>query len=165
MSGRPGAVRLMRPDEAADVGRVTVDAYVYDGFLTRDDQYTAELAQAAHRSTAAEVWVYEAGGDVAGTVTFCPPGSEYREVAVDGEGEFRMLAVSPAARGCGVAKALIDLCFARCRELGLTALVLCTLPAMTNAHGLYRSFGFERDESLDWSPTPEILLIGYRASV
>ena len=165
MSGGTDAVRLMRPDEAADVGRVTVDAYVYDGFLTYDDHYAAELARAAHRAAAAEVWVYEASGEVAGTVTFCPPGSEYREVAGEAEGEFRMLAVSPTARGKGVAKALVERCFARCRELGLTALVLCTLPAMTNAHGLYHSFGFERDESLDWSPTPDILLIGYRAPV
>ena len=38
------------------------------------------------------------------------PGSPWRELSVDGEGEFRMLAVAPAARGRGVGEALVRQC-------------------------------------------------------
>jgi ribosomal protein S18 acetylase RimI-like enzyme len=165
MSASDGVVRLMRADEAAAVGQLTLDAYVNDGFLTADDEYAGQLADAGHRGATAEVWVYEEAHELLGTVTFCAPGSPYREVAGPDEGEFRMLGVAPAARGRGVATALVDQCFRRCRELDLAGLVLCTLPLMRSAVGLYRSFGFERDESLDWSPEPGLTLIAYRASL
>jgi ribosomal protein S18 acetylase RimI-like enzyme len=165
MSAAQGVVRLMRADEAEAVGQLTLDAYVNDGVLAADDDYAEQLANAGHRGATAEVWVYEEAGELIGTVTFCPPGTEYREVAGPGEGEFRMLGVAPPARGRGVAAALVDQCFRRCRELGLTGLVLCTLPLMTSAVGLYGRFGFERDESLDWSPEPGLTLIAFRAPI
>ena len=49
-------------------------------------------------------------GTLLGSVTSCPPGSPWRELSVEGEGEFRMLAVAPAARGRGVGEALVRQC-------------------------------------------------------
>ena len=46
------------------------------------------------------------GDEVLGCVTCCPPGSPWRELAGEHEGEFRMLAVAPAARGRGAGAAL-----------------------------------------------------------
>ena len=47
---------------------------------------------------------------VLGSVTFCPAGSTWREIAWDDEGEFRMLAVAADARGRGVGEALVRAC-------------------------------------------------------
>jgi ribosomal protein S18 acetylase RimI-like enzyme len=159
------SVRLMASDEATTVGRLTVDAYLAEGFVTADDFYAAELARAGHRAEHAEVYVYESDTVLLGSVTFCPPGSPYQEIATAGQGEFRMLAVDPTARKRGVAAALIEKCVERCRELGLGELVLSTMPTMTSAKALYERLGFVRAEALDWCPSPGVELIGYRVAI
>lgn len=158
-------IRLARDDEVAEVGEVTVRGYLHDGFLQPSDSYAESLRDAASRAAGAELWVAVdvASHRLLGTVTFCPPGSSYRELASDGEGEFRMLAVDPSARGLGVGKALVRHCLDRSRELGFSGVVLCSLPTMTAAHSLYLGLGFERDTSLDWSPVAGVDLLGFRA--
>lgn len=158
-------VRLAGRGDLDWVGELTVRAYVGEDLLAPDDDYVEELRDAAARTLGAEVWVAELDGAVVGAVTFCPPGSSYRELGADGEGEFRMLAVDPAARGRGAARALVQRCIDRSRELGLAQLVLCSMPVMTPAHSLYRSLGFQRDESLDWDVAPGLRLWGFRAEI
>lgn len=161
----PVAVRPAERDELELVGRITLAGYVHDGFMTAEDDYAGELLDAFSRADNAEVLVAEYAGKVVGTVTFCPPGSSLRELSRPGQGEFRMLAVEPAARGRGVARALVAHCFERCAELGLSEMVLCSMTAMTSAHALYASFGFVRDPSLDWQPVPGVTLMAFRAPV
>ena len=96
-------IRRVRPEEYADVGAVTVAAY--EPFLTdAEDHYREQLADVAGRDREAEVWVAvpDDGDAILGNVTVCPAGSPWREIAEDGEGEFRMLAVAPEAQGQGV---------------------------------------------------------------
>jgi ribosomal protein S18 acetylase RimI-like enzyme len=158
-------LRLAEAADVATVGDLTVRAYVHSGYVRADDAYVAQLRAADHRLREAELWVATVGDTVSATVTFCPPGSVYRELAAPGEGEFRMLAVDPSARRRGLAKALVGRCRDRCRELGLDGLVLCTLEGMAPAHALYRSLGFRRDPGLDWEPAPGIRLVGFRDDV
>ncbi len=158
-------VRLAEPGDLAAVGDITVRGYGHDGFITDEDDYMHELADSAGRAAAAEVYVAVRNGHVVGTVAFCPPGSPLRELSRDREGEFRMLAVDPAARGLGVGRALVGHCFERCAQLGLTSMVICSMATMTPAHGLYAGFGFVRDPSLDWEPVPGVTLWAFRAPV
>ncbi len=157
--------RLAGYPDAVRVAEVTVRAYVNEGFLAADDAYVEELRDVEARIAGAEVWVAETDGRLVGAVTFCPPGSAFRELAQDLEGEFRMLAVDPAARGRGAARALVARCFERCRDLGLAELVLCSMPTMRPAHSLYEKMGFRRDDSLDWDVDSELTLWGFRAAV
>jgi ribosomal protein S18 acetylase RimI-like enzyme len=161
----PIRIRLAEEADVRAVGDLTVRAYVDGGYVTEQDGYTSQLRAAEDRRRAAELWVATVSGAVCGTVTFCPPGSVYRELAGPGDGEFRMLAVDPAARGRGLGRALVRRCAERCEELGLPGLVLCSLEEMTPAHALYRSLGFSRDPELDWEPEPGVCLIGFRADV
>lgn len=161
----PLEIRLARADEHDAVGRITLDAYVADGFLTADDPYATHLLAAADRAANAELWVADRDGHLVGTVTYCPPGSAYREISRAGQGEFRMLAVPPAARGQGVAKALVAHCFERSRTLGFGDLVLCSMDRMTSAHALYATFGFTRAPELDFTPEPDVQLLAFRARV
>jgi GNAT superfamily N-acetyltransferase len=125
------------------------------------------LRDAASRGVDAQLWVAveRATGRLLGSVTFCPLGSPYRELATDAEGEFRMLAVDPSARGLGAGRALVQHCLDLSRSLGFGAVVICSLPAMTAAHSLYSSLGFARAPVLDWAPVPGVDLWGFRVSL
>lgn len=151
------------PEELERVGRLTLDAYAADGFVTADDDYADHLRDATSRAGQAELYVaLDEQGRLVGTVTFCPEGSRFRELADPGEGEFRMLAVGADARGRGVGEALVRACLERATELGYVALVLSSMPSQTQAHRLYERLGFRRTPDLDWSPVAGVDLLGYR---
>ena len=144
------------------MGRLTSEVYVGDGFLAADDGYIRHLTDTARRAREAEVWVAVGEGRLLGTVTFCRPGSAFREIGRADEGEFRMLAVAPAARGRGVGQALVELCVRRSRELGYTGVRMSTMDLMTSAHRVYERLGFARSPEDDWSPEPGVTLLAYR---
>ena len=100
-------------------------------------------------------------GSCWGSVTFCAVGSPYREIARDDEGEFRMLAVDPAARGRGVGRALVELCLRRSRVLGYAGVRMSSMDRMTDAHRVYERLGFTRVPADDWEPQPGVLLLAY----
>jgi len=159
-------IRRARVDDIAAVGEVTVAAYA--DFTAGDaDGYVQHLRDAASRDREAELWVAtpDDSDEILGTVTITPSGSPWREIARDGEGEFRMLAVAPAAQGQGVGTALVDLVLDRFRADGTRAVVMSTLPVMMAAHRIYERAGFVRDPDRDWSPLPGVDLISYRVDL
>jgi predicted N-acetyltransferase YhbS len=157
----PLDIRRATPQELEEVGRLTAEVYVGDGFVGADDRYFRELVDTSRRAREAEVWVAVDDGQVLGSVTFCPVGSAYREIAHADEGEFRMLAVSPAARGQGVGRALVELCVRRSGELGYAGVRMSSMDRMTTAHGVYERLGFVRAPEDDWSPEPGVSLCAY----
>lgn len=151
--------RAVRADLEA-VGELTVRAY--GAFvLGPDDPYVARLRDAAARFDDAELWVAVDGDRLLGSVTCCPPGSAWREIARDDEGEFRMLAVDPDARGAGAGTALARLCEERALDHGANGMALSSLAAMTDAHRVYRRLGYDRDPSRDWAPAPGVELLAF----
>lgn len=165
-------VRTARADEHVAVGELTVRGYEADGYLTRsdgtyDDEYAAWLRDAAGRADGGTVLVaVDAGGTLLGTVTWCPPGSASAQLAHEvHQGEFRTLSVDPAARGRGVARALVAACLDRARQARLTEVLLCSLAEMAPAHRLYGSMAFVRRPDLDWSPGPGVDLWGFSRTI
>jgi len=163
LSAPPGGfhIRSARPGEYEAVGELTVAAYA--GLVASDQDYVDELRQAGHRAEHTEllVAVDDASGEVLGTVAFVVPGSTYAEVAREGEGEFRMLAVDPAARGRGIGEALVEACLERARKHGFAAVAISTVWDMRAAHRLYARMGFHRAPERDWWPVAEVELICY----
>jgi ribosomal protein S18 acetylase RimI-like enzyme len=156
-------LRRATPADHEPAGEVTVAAYA-DFTLGPDDPYVRRLRDAGTRDREAELWVAtpdDRPGEVLGCVTLCPPGSPWRELARDDEGEFRMLAVAPAARGRGVGEALARLCLDRFRHEGCRAVVISSLPQMAAAHRLYARLGFRRLPERDWTPVPGVDLIAF----
>ena len=157
-------LRRIRPDELERAGDVCVAAY--DPLLTgAEDDYRGRLHDVATRDAQAEVWVAVLMGDVVGVVTYCPPGSPWREIGRDDEGEFRMLAVDPAAQGSGAGTALARLCEERAREHGATGMALSSLATMTAAHRIYARLGYEREPDRDWSPVAGVDLLAFSKSL
>lgn len=157
----PVIVRPAEPAEFEQLGEITATAYVHDGHLPADFSYVDVLRDAAARAREALLLVATDGTTLLGTVTWCPDGSPYKELAAEHEGEFRMLAVAPQARRRGAARALVQDCLDRSQAAGHTRIVLSTQPGMAQAHALYESFGFGRAPELDWEPAPGVRLLGY----
>jgi ribosomal protein S18 acetylase RimI-like enzyme len=156
-------IRPAHHEELTAVGALTLDSYAADGFVTEEDDYAEELSDAAARAHMAEVYVaVTEDGALLGTVTFCPEGSDYRELAAPGEGEFRMLAVAPEARGRGVGEAMVRMCVERAAELGYDAVVMSSMASQVQAHRIYERVGFRRTPDLDWKPVPSVQLLGFR---
>jgi ribosomal protein S18 acetylase RimI-like enzyme len=156
-------LRRARPDDLAAISDVTVTAY--EEFAENDvDDYALFLRDAARRDREAELWVAtpDDSEEILGTVTICPEGSLWREVAEPGEGEFRVLAVKPEARGRGVGAALRGLVVDRFRGERAPRIVMSTQPGMVAAQHIYVAAGFVRAPERDWSPTPGVDLISYR---
>jgi GNAT superfamily N-acetyltransferase len=153
-------LRRIRPEEHERAGDVCVAAY--DVLLgDAETDYRQRLHDVATRDAQAEVWVAMVGDDVVGVVTYCPQGSPWREIGRDDEGEFRMLAVDPAAQGTGAGTALARLCEERAREDGATGMALSSLATMTAAHRIYARLGYEREPGRDWSPVAGVDLLAF----
>lgn len=73
----------------------------------------------------------------------------------DGSAELKRMFVSPAARGRGIARALLELIEERGRSLGLRQLLLETGVRSVEALGLYRRHGYrERGPFGGYGPDP-----------
>ena len=160
-------LRPALPEEADAVGALTVAGYDADAYLTLPDgsfdhEYGGWLADGGTRARDGVLMIAVDGEELLGTVTWCPPGSPFRELATrDDQGEFRTLSVAPEARGRGVGSALVDWCITEARTTGLMEILICSLPEMLPAHRLYVSRGFVRRPDLDWSPFPDVVLWGF----
>lgn len=137
-------IRLIRPDEFAAVGRLTVDAY--SSHYDLPPSYLAELADVESRARASEVWVLEerATGRIVATVATPRPGSFISSLGQEGELDFRLLSVAPDAAGHGYGAALTRHVIGLARERGLERVVMNSGDMMLPAHALYAKLGFVR---------------------
>lgn len=156
---------IIRPATEADlpaVGSVTVEAYRADDFVGAHDAYATVLADATSRFRDAEILVaVDDAGTVLGSVTVVHPGTPYAEISKPGELEFRMLSVSPSARGRGVGEALVRTVIEEARAAGAGKVVLSSSEKMLAAHRLYERLGFTRLPDRDWNPLPGVNLVAY----
>ncbi len=155
-------VRAARLDEAVGTAALVEGCYVGEGLVAADNPYVHELRDGEGRWRHADLLVAQWEGALVGTVTWCPAGSPWREIAQPGEGEFRMLAVHPQARGHGVGSALVHACLERAKAADERAVVISTIDRMADARRLYESLGFRRAPQRDWWPRPSVHLWVYR---
>ena len=131
-------VRQATEADFDDIRRITRDAYLSAGFIEADNPYVKELENVEDRAKNALVWVAE----------------------LDGELEFRMLAVDPELQRGGVGRALVTAVIDYARSLeGIHTVSLTSMTPMTSAHALYKSLGFKRVPERDWYvPNEDIIL-------
>lgn len=160
-------VREAKPDEHAEAGRITAEAYRefvrpgdadWDGYLER----IADVADRAGRTT---VLVAVEDGRILGSLTLelegrvrDASGVEQRPLAL-GEAHIRMLGVDPARRGRGVASAMMAAAERSARDAGKTVLTLHTTRRMRAARAMYGGLGYERTD--DTVFPDGFVLLGY----
>lgn len=95
----------------------------------------------AYRDRGGAFWVVEeaATGAIVGTCGVSPVG--------DGVLELRKMYLSPAVRGRGVGRALMDQALGFARSAGAARVILDTTEEMTSAIRLYEAAGFRRDDA------------------
>jgi putative glutathione S-transferase len=130
-------IRLARPDEFAEVGRVLQQAFSTGCWVT--SAYNAHLADIEPRSVTAHVWVAADAEGILGAVL--TPKPQYHR---DEEFTFNILGVGPRGRGLDLGRQLTDHCVALARAWGYERLAIRSSPQMTAAHALYLRYGFVR---------------------
>lgn len=74
--------------------------------------------------------------------------------------EIKRLYVSPAGRGLGLGRGLVEAIVKEARRIGYREMRLDTLPSMTDAIALYRKFGFATIAPYYDSPVPGTIYLG-----
>jgi ribosomal protein S18 acetylase RimI-like enzyme len=104
------------------------------------------------------------GDTIVGSALLLPPSEDaYKGFGVRVTApEVRLVAVDPAARGRGVAHALMNECLRRARESGATEIGLHTSGSMKAAMQMYERMGFQRAPESDFQPPGTERVVGYR---
>lgn len=143
-------IREARPEEYAETGVVTADAYreFFADAAADLRSYLEEIADVAARAQRTTILVAVDGDRIIGSATLELDGrtSEEAGALAPDEAHIRMLGVHPDARGAGVGRKLMAACEERAREVGRTRMTLHTTTLMRAARQMYASLGYERSE-------------------
>jgi GNAT superfamily N-acetyltransferase len=144
----------VRPADTGDdlelAGRIVQQAYFDVPDYPHDEWFDAELADVAGRPEAARVVLGFLDGQLAGCLTFvAATTSELYEFADGDATTFRYFGVTDAARGTGLAPAMVQWCIAETRRLGVGRIRIHTLDVMHTAARMYERLGFARDPQGD----------------
>ena len=156
-------IRDALPTEHAALGELCVRAY--RGIGSVSDSYAAKLRDVASRAETARVLTAVNNDGLLGCITVILEDGPWREISGPDEGEFRMLAVDPAAQGRGVGQALVHASVDAIRSAGRARVVISSASDMTDAHRLYERLGFTRAAARDWCPVPDVQLRVYELSL
>jgi ribosomal protein S18 acetylase RimI-like enzyme len=146
-------VREASPEEYAEAGRVTAEAY--REFVRPEDddweRYLLRIADVQARAEQTTIMVAVEDGQVLGSLTLelegrVRDGDEEHRPLDPGEAHIRMLGVDPVARARGVARELMAASEARARSAGKTYLTLHTTLRMEAARAMYERLGYHRSE-------------------
>jgi putative acetyltransferase len=125
--------RREHAEQFAQLNREWLEAY---GLMEPANEEQLADPRAYFLDRGGQIFVAVNDDNVIGTCAIVPHGVDEFEVA--------KLTVSPAFRGQGIARRLVERCLAYARERGARRVVLVSNSRLHTALRLYESFGFER---------------------
>jgi GNAT superfamily N-acetyltransferase len=139
------AIIDFRPDHAISWAQLNTGWLSEGGFVIEaKDRLAIDDPQLVFLDKGGRIFIAERDGEAVGCCALVP--------ADDGM-EVCKMTVTPAARGLGLARQLLEACEAAARDVGAGRLYLETNSALTPAIALYESFGFVH---LPARPTPYV---------
>lgn len=154
------SVRNARPHEFSEIGKLMVRVYSQlEGFPKEAEQpnYYKMLANVGELTAKPETELLVAVSSdeaIAGVVVYFGDMKYYGSGGIATQEQncagFRLLAVSPEARGHGVGKLLTNECIRKAKDKNLRQLIIHTTKAMQTAWKMYEQLGFNRSEELDF---------------
>jgi ribosomal protein S18 acetylase RimI-like enzyme len=164
-------IRNAKPSEFAEIGKLMVQVYSQlDGFPKEEEQpaYYSMLYNIGEftNKPETELLVAEADdGEIVGAVVYFGDmqyyGSGGTATQEQNAAGFRLLAVSPEARGLGIGKLLTLECIRKANESKLLQVIIHSTKAMQTAWAMYERLGFKRSEDLDFMQQ-ELPVYGFR---
>lgn len=165
------AIRNADPAEFPIIGKLMVQVYSQlESFPKESEQpdyykMLANIGDLTNKPETELLVAVSADGQIAGAVVFFGDmqyygsgGSATREQNAAG---FRLLAVSPVARGQGLGKRLTQECIRKAKAKKRQQLIIHTTMAMQTAWKMYEDLGFKRSEDLDFLQG-ELPVFGFR---
>jgi GNAT superfamily N-acetyltransferase len=160
MNKQEYVIRTAKQEEYPAIGQLMVKVYSQlEGFPKEKDQpeYYKLLANIGGLTSnpGTEILVAVSNSnEIAGTVVYFTDMKHYGSGGIatseKNAAGFRLLAVSPEARGQGIGKLLTNECIQKTKYKGLHQLIIHTTRAMQTAWKMYESMGFKRSEDLDF---------------
>ena len=147
-------VRDAAPADYPAIRDVVIGAYrQYAGLIARDifSPCPADLLDLETHARHGRLLVVEADGRMCGSVAFYPDAAVQGFGLPPGWASGRALAVHPAARGHGVARALLATCERLAREAGAPVFAFHTASFMADAIALYERLGYRRAPEFDFN--------------
>lgn len=136
------AIIPFEPRHAADWARLNEGWLIEGGFeIEAKDRKAIDDPRGAVLDPGGRIFMAQRDGQVIGCCALI--------VMDDGGFEVAKMCVTPAARGLGLGRKLLQACEDAARAAGATRLYLETASSLKAAGGLYRSFGF-----IDLPPRP-----------
>lgn len=163
-------IRLIHPDEHAELGEITVRSYRHLVGEESLGDYEEVLVDVTSRTRDCDVLVaLNDEGRLIGGVTYVPgPGTSMSEFADPAAAGIRHLAVDPESQGSGAGRALVDACIERARDQHRDVVRLHSTAPMVIARAMYERLGFVRTPEFDlffdqepYTPEEPLQLIAY----
>jgi len=142
-------IRNFRADEREAVDAVVRLAWSeLIGLMPEGDKLAARLGSLTEQADQSEVIVAELNGEIVGAVGYVGATQPKPSFFQPDWPMVRMLSVSPAHRGLGLGKRLLEECIARARRDEAAVIALHTTAVMKSAQRLYAALGFQQVQEL-----------------
>jgi GNAT superfamily N-acetyltransferase len=165
-------VRNAAPDEFAEIGRLMVTVYSQlDGFPTEIEQpayykMLANVGDLTQKENTELLIAVSSEGEIAGAVVYFGDMKNYGSGGTATQEQnaagFRLLAVSPDARGKGIGRLLTVECIRKAKHQQLNQVIIHTTRAMQTAWNMYERIGFKRSIDLDFMQGAALQVFGFR---
>ena len=145
---------MIEPATATDFEKIAdLNVRCYEEFASALAPGSWEIMQKnlrniSERAEGSQFLLVRSGGQIVGSVGYCPPGRGEPTIFKPKMASVILLAVDPAHRGGGIAKALTATCILKAREDGAPSIGLFTSEIMQAAQHIYRSLGFQLESEL-----------------
>ena len=164
-------VRNARPEEFQAIGELMVKVYSrLEGFPSRKEQpdyysMLANIGELTKKPFTELLAAVSAEGKISGAVVYFSDMSSYGSggtaTSEKNSSGFRLLAVSPEARGMGIGKLLTLACIEKAKKDGNQQVIIHSTEFMQIAWKMYEKLGFKRSKDLDFMQE-QLPVFGFR---